>query len=259
MMNETGGPADVMDKLRRLFPDQEGFELHPFKVGSYNSVAGPCFQLPYKEDTLGIILLNTPHFFETTFKKWIQMKKKPEETLEDFAKHFPSGPLSAFFNERFEEAIQMFGAQEVVVIHDSEVLPNRRPKVLMTTCGHVAGAAFFYHPPEEALGTANSASSAKRRRAGVSLHPKYGGYFAFRGVFVFLNVRLPSDFKEERAPMLLDTVEKQEEAITLFNTHWWDGRYRDCGNPVEKYSDLQLKYFSTMPDKRWPVIAHWFE
>lgn len=43
------------------------------------------------------------------------MKKKPEETLEDFAKHFPSGPLSAFFNERFEEAIQVYLLQNDVL------------------------------------------------------------------------------------------------------------------------------------------------
>ncbi|KHN82473.1 MMACHC-like protein [Toxocara canis] len=98
-----------------------------------------------------------------------------------------------------------------------------------------------------------------QKRSGVALHPKYGGYFAYRGVFVFPNVRLPSTFKEKRAAMLLDTVEKQEEAIALYNHHWWDGKYRDCGNPVEKYSDLQLKYFSTLPEQRWPIIAHWFQ
>lgn len=32
------------------------------------------------------------------------------------------------------------------MIHDFELLPNRRPKVLMCTCGHIAGAAYYYRP-----------------------------------------------------------------------------------------------------------------
>lgn len=99
----------------------------------------------------------------------------------------------------------------------------------------------------------------KRHRTGVCLHPKYGGHFAFRGVFIFPDVQLPSDFQEQRAPMLLDTIEKQDEAVELYNFYAKDGRYRNCGNPIEKYSDLQLKYFSTLPRDRWPLIAHWFK
>ncbi|KHN82478.1 MMACHC-like protein [Toxocara canis] len=251
-------PMSVMNKLHELFPDREGFELHQFKIGSYNVVAGPCFELKYSDDAMGVVLLNTPSFFETTFKKWIQAKQKPEESVDELAKRFPSGPISAYFKEKFDQLKEVFDNSELVVTHDFDLLPNRRPKILMRACGQVAGATFFYHPPEEAIGTAGTALLAKKR-SGVALHPKYGGYFAYRGVFVFPNVRLPSTFKEKRAAMLLDTVEKQEEAIALYNHHWWDGKYRDCGNPVEKYSDLQLKYFSTLPEQRWPIIAHWFQ
>uniref|UniRef100_A0A915AM09 Cyanocobalamin reductase (cyanide-eliminating) n=1 Tax=Parascaris univalens TaxID=6257 RepID=A0A915AM09_PARUN len=38
-----------------------------------------------------------------------------------------------------------------------------------------------------------------------------------------------------------------------------DNRYRDCGDPIEKYSALQLKYFNTVPRRRWRLIAHWFQ
>lgn len=48
---------------------------------------------------MGVILLNTPSFFETTFKRWLCSKKSPYETFEEFAKKFPSGPVQEFFNE----------------------------------------------------------------------------------------------------------------------------------------------------------------
>ncbi|VDK45207.1 unnamed protein product [Anisakis simplex] len=258
-MEEKETCESAMNKLHEVFPDQEGFELHQFKIGSYNEVAGACFQLAYDENAMGVVVLNTPSFFETTFKKWIQAKHRPNERVEELAKRFPAGPISAYFNEKFDVVKELFSGSSLVAVHDFELLPNRRPKIMMTTSGHVSGAVFFYHPPEEAFGISNKALLTNKRRTGVCLHPKYGGYFAFRGVFVFPNVHLPADFKEKRAPMVLDTIEKQEEAIALFNHHWWDGKFRDCGNPVEKYSDLQLKYFSTMPEKRWSIIAHWFQ
>lgn len=39
---------------------------------------------------------------------------------------------------------QTFPDLEVETIHDFELLPSRRPKVLVQTAGHVAGAAFYY-------------------------------------------------------------------------------------------------------------------
>lgn len=32
------------------------------------------------------------------------------------------------------------------ILHDYSMTPQRRPKILMQTCGHVAGAAFYYQP-----------------------------------------------------------------------------------------------------------------
>lgn len=93
---------------------------------------------------------------------------------------------------------------------------------------------------------------------GLSLHPKYGGHFAFRAVFIFPHLRLTESFKEKSPPKCLQTAEEQQQAIRLFNESWKDGRFRDCGSPVEKYSDLQLAYFALPPPERWSLIAHWF-
>ena len=40
--------------------------------------------------------------------------------------------------------LQKFSEIDVEAIHDFELLPSRRPKVLVQTAGHVAGAAYYY-------------------------------------------------------------------------------------------------------------------
>ncbi|VDK29870.1 unnamed protein product [Anisakis simplex] len=93
---------------------------------------------------------------------------------------------------------------------------------------------------------------------GLSLHPKYGGHFSFRGVIVFPDVRLLDSYKENAPIRTLKSEESVEEALKLFNDSYFDNRYRDCGSPLKKHGELQLKYFNTPPEKRWSLIAHWF-
>ncbi|KHN82464.1 MMACHC-like protein [Toxocara canis] len=358
----------LLNRLYEVLPEKEGFECHVFKVGSYNSLASVYFQLHYDANTLAVVVLSTPSFFEATFKPWLQSQQLVGESPNELAERFSSGPMQAYFTQRFAkvkeamlpievEVLHDFDVQsnrrprvlmttcghvsgaaffyrppedalfwltclvaarddaiavgkedgrrkgrrsggglyhthwiiqnaegpdstscmasytdkarygemvsamlpiEVEVLHDFDVQSNRRPRVLMTTCGHVSGAAFFYRPPEDALFWLDPETQKVKRRMGLSLHPKFGGHFAFRAVLIFPHVHLPVEFKENRPPMLLDTIEKQNEAIALFNEHWKDGRFRNCGNPVETYSDLQLKYFALPPLERWSVIADWF-
>lgn len=42
------------------------------------------------------------------------------------------------------QCFQEFPEGEAETIHDFEMHPNRRPKVLVQTAGHVAGAAYYY-------------------------------------------------------------------------------------------------------------------
>lgn len=34
------------------------------------------------------------------------------------------------------------------IIHDFDLTPTRRPRILMCTCGHIAGAAFYVRPQQ---------------------------------------------------------------------------------------------------------------
>ncbi|VDN20202.1 unnamed protein product [Gongylonema pulchrum] len=94
---------------------------------------------------------------------------------------------------------------------------------------------------------------------GLALHAKYGGHFSFRGVIIFPDTHLPPDFKEAKAEKTLKSEEEIANAVELINVHWRDNRYRDCGNPIARYSDLQLEYFNTLPRHRWKLLAKWFQ
>ena len=88
---------------------------------------------------------------------------------------------------------------------------------------------------------------------GVSIHPKYGGWFALRGVIIFKNVQQPE--LPFRAPE--DCVPSREDRIKLlesFNYHWQDGTYRDIVPAQEKYSEEQKKYFETLPKDRGDIV-----
>ncbi|CAB4054718.1 MMACHC [Lepeophtheirus salmonis] len=89
--------------------------------------------------------------------------------------------------------------------------PSIRPKVLVQTAGHVSGAVHLYRSPN---------------LNPVCLHPKYGGWFALRGVFIFPNISCPF-LQIKEPPCLLKSIQDVEELLILYNYHWKDGRYRD--------------------------------
>uniref|UniRef100_A0A915AK63 Cyanocobalamin reductase (cyanide-eliminating) n=1 Tax=Parascaris univalens TaxID=6257 RepID=A0A915AK63_PARUN len=256
---ETMEASDkVLGHLCELLPETDGFECHRFKVGSYNALVASEFQLAYEADVMAVVVLNTPSFLETTFKHWLQSQRGEHEALNELIARFGANPLQAYFIGKFGQVIKDLRPVEARVIHDFDFNNNCTPKVLLTTCGMVSGAAYFYRPLESGNSKTDPVTHAKKRCMGLSLHPKFGGHFGFRAVFIFPRVHLPANFKEKTAPMRLDTPEKQKEALDLFNNCWKDGRFRDCGDPLERYSELQLKYFSTPPMDRWQLIAHWY-
>lgn len=149
----------------------------------------------------------------------------------------------------------------------------------MCTCGHISGAAYYVQPQQLFAAPEDVdilfPQKPENKIIGVSLHHKYGGHFAFRAVYIFPTVKVPSTFKELSPKHNLKDKSSMEEVLQLFNLHWRDsmffkgfftvnigyflGRFRDCGQPVERYSQVQLDYFAIPPSDRWEVIKHWFE
>uniref|UniRef100_F1L4U8 Cyanocobalamin reductase (cyanide-eliminating) n=1 Tax=Ascaris suum TaxID=6253 RepID=F1L4U8_ASCSU len=238
--------------LDKQLAQRDGFEWYRFKVGSHNAIVQENVRLKFEDDVLGVLVLNTPSFFETTFKEWLRQHCNPGEGVDDVKTKVGPHPVETFFNWKFMQIEMHLSPIRVVSICDFEPVRHRLPAVSLPACGHVSGAAYFYHPNHPVTGE-------KIYPQGLSLHPKYGGYFAFRGVIIFPDVHLAATFKEPQPLKTLDTDAKVLEALELFNKHWMDNRYRDCGDPIEKYSALQLKYFNTVSRRRWRLIAHWFQ
>ncbi|XP_022109405.1 methylmalonic aciduria and homocystinuria type C protein homolog isoform X2 [Acanthaster planci] len=136
----------------------------------------------------------------------------------------------------------------IETIQDYELHPNRRPKILVQTVGHVSGAAYYYqrsnmkHDPW-----------GDKKIFGVSIHPKYGGWFAFRGVLIFPGVQLP--LVQQDPPDVIKTDEALKDLLDQFNDNWMENKYRDCIEVRERYSPEQIEYFQTPPAQRGKLLG----
>ena len=88
---------------------------------------------------------------------------------------------------------------------------------------------------------------------GVSLHPKYGGWFALRGVLIFSDIQVP-DLEQKLPVDILPDNEGRIRLLELFNYHWQDWSYRDVVPVQEKYSEEQKLYFGTLPKDRMHIL-----
>lgn len=90
--------------------------------------------------------------------------------------------------------------------------------------------------------------------SGVCIHPRFGGWFAIRGVLLLPGIEVP-DLPPTKP---LDCVPTRTDRIALlesFNFHWRDWAYRDVVTPQERYSEEQKAYFSTPPAQRLALLG----
>ena len=93
---------------------------------------------------------------------------------------------------------------------------------------------------------------------GASIHPKYGGWFALRGVLIFKNIQVP-DLAQKSPPDVLATDDLKIDFLEKFNDRWRDWSFRDVIPVSERYSDQQRVYFDTMPKNRKELLKQWVE
>lgn len=91
---------------------------------------------------------------------------------------------------------------------------------------------------------------------GVCIHPKFGGWFALRGVLIFRDVLAPELERRQPADVVSSDAQRTD-LVRLFNFFWRDGRYRDVIEVQERYSPRQQQYFNTLPSQRWQLIEQW--
>ncbi|XP_054428108.1 cyanocobalamin reductase / alkylcobalamin dealkylase [Pteronotus mesoamericanus] len=216
-----------------------GFEVYPFQVAWYNALLPPAFHLPLPGPTLAFLVLSTPAMFDQAFKPFLQSCHL--QPLTD-----PVDQCVAYHLGRVRESLPEL---QMEVIADYEVHPNRRPKILAQTAAHVAGAAYYYQRQDveaDPWGT--------QHISGVCIHPRFGGWFAIRGVVLLPGVEVP-DLPPTKP---LDCVPARADRIALlegFNFHWRDWAYRDAVTPQERYSEEQKTYFSTPPAQRLALLG----
>lgn len=94
---------------------------------------------------------------------------------------------------------------------------------------------------------------------GICLHPKYGGWFAMRCVFIFKNLLVSDDQLKITEPVdaLKGDPEKIYDLIRKFNFNWKDSAFREVIKVEERYSDLQQEYFLTEPRNRKELLKKW--
>lgn len=210
-----------------------------FQTGWYNDQVSESFKLIYPYDTLALCVISTPEMFE---KGFIPFLKNAHYTGS-------KDPLDGFVCNYLNKLTTKFPDQKLEIIFDYELLPSRRPRILVQTAGHVSGAAFYYRREN-----VNQDPWMKTTKIyGVSIHEKYSGWFGFRGVIIFQDIIVPS--LEPRPPA--DVVGGDEKVIELlekFNYHWKDWSFRDITPAIMKYSEEQKLYFNTPPDERYEII-----
>ena len=220
------------------------------QVAWYNERVAPVFHIPHHPDTLAVLVISTPGMFEALFKPYLlrcHASQQQEEGNID--------PLDNCMKVQFDRMRYLFPEQDIYYVQDFELmLPSRRPKILVQTAGHVAGAAYYYQPTD----VSNPSWDPNKKMYGVSVHPKYGGWFAFRGVLVFKDVQVAG--LSQREPV--DCVHSEERRVELldeFNFHWQEWDYRNVlDTPVQEcYSEQQKLYFGTHPSERKHLVAEW--
>ncbi|EYC08437.1 hypothetical protein Y032_0066g3765 [Ancylostoma ceylanicum] len=109
-------------------------------IGEYNKVVGEPFKLPHDPDSAAILIISTPNMFDVSFKRWFLMKCKELGSVEAVAENV-SSPIQEFLEYRLEPLCRKFDALSVEyeLLHDYSLWANRKPKILMQTCGHVSG------------------------------------------------------------------------------------------------------------------------
>ena len=98
-----------------------------------------------------------------------------------------------------------------------------------------------------------SSSISFQKLFGVSIHPDYGGWFAFRSVLVLPDRTLPQELHMTGPPDIVPDSDKLR-LLEMFNYSWMTGEYRDIIDPKSRYSQAQIEYFTTPPKDRQPLI-----
>ncbi|KAL7057713.1 hypothetical protein AAHC03_017212 [Spirometra sp. Aus1] len=305
----------IVDAFNSLLKPH-GFQVHPFLVGWYNEHCSPRLQLSgCSSDQLALCIISTPDMFERNFLPHVFECLSSAPNLTDAYKQFdwpkqfsPLDPLDRSVYLRITHALHAFpdhlplGERQHLSSVLNQVkrchwLPDyalrpvtRMPLVHVNSAGHASGVAYFHSPSEavevgvtEPSEVAHLGVGTPHRLVGCSMHPYHGGWFGFRGVLVFPEVRCPDLPRKQPRSSLppggppFDPV-LVRNLLTEYTCHWRNQKWRDFGldtpdeesaaaassesadggdRPPQRYSLAARIFFNTPCNKRLELLEMW--
>jgi len=238
-----------------------GLECAPFKVSWYNGLVKPENRLPVElEPAIAFSFISNPQFYHHAKKDYIERATRfPAEFKDDpdIMEHFAAARI-----QQVSDALSPWLKQKMDPLFYSD-RPDEKSKFVFAvqTAGHVAGQACLCRRED----LKNDPFDAKDKIFTVAAHPKYGGWFLYRGVLVFRNFRCDDkNFTQADPIRLLPTFQSDATKITLlytYNKMWGKNpaAWRDVTLPEVRYDSEQLNYFSTPADDRAPLRVEWLK
>lgn len=164
-------------------------------------------------------------------------------------------PLDRCMKHYFQKIRSRFPTHRLQIIQDFEMDASHRPKVLVQTAGHVAGAVRYY----QRCDVHQDPWDESQRIYGTCVHPKYGGWFALRGVIIFEDIKA-NKLVQAEPPDMIKADEDRIRLLNLYNFHWRDWSFRDVLPGVaDRYSKEQKTFFATPPSERLKILRKLFE
>jgi len=147
---------------------------------------------------------------------------------------------------------------ETEMFHDFDLHPSRKPKVLVQTAAHVAGAVQYFHKNNLSLEIQEERFSKSSDLCGVAVHPVYGGWFAIRGVIIMKNLELNEDKQLPRPPPL-NLIPDDNTVVNLleqFAYNWEEEKWRNIykGSGGQEYSQDFKDFLVAKPGDRWEFL-----
>ncbi|KAH9367110.1 hypothetical protein HPB48_014752 [Haemaphysalis longicornis] len=136
------------------------------QISWYNERVPDVFKFAYEPDTLCFVAISTPSTFEKAFLPFVLDNRN--SSVKD--------PYDQCMTACFSRVKEAFAGERLEVIQDFELHPSRRPKVIMQTAGHIAGAVHYYScrgmhfdqlPAKKVTGSRAAAGGSRRHSGGT--------------------------------------------------------------------------------------------
>lgn len=234
----------ILSVVREALP-KNSFEVYDFKTGWYNTLVDSQFDLPYSSDTVALSTFTIPGVFENAFIPFLC--KEGVSVAND------SWPLfSKYYMEKVQRNLMEklhLNVTDEDILYPHIMLGRGHPLILVQTAAHVAGAAYYY----QRKNIINDPWPEDKKIYGISLHPKYGGWFYMGPVIILRDVKF-SGMQEKQVEDVLIDEHKKIELLNLVNGNWSNQKWRDVINVVKNYTDEHLAYRMSYGSNRATLV-----